>query len=181
MEHYQITKVTTEQEDEAMQMIREYFQKGLNAIVDATTLARSVADLTAKVEELGKDVQKLRDRNAWLDEQVVSLREARDAAHRELSTVKLDLATVNGECNRLQHHNDNQRGELARLGAEVYEANKARDDAEIRVLEMEEENKRLRDIVEAVRSALPTGAATVPAPTPGWPPATEEPKQASSW
>lgn len=73
-----------------MSAFQNMFSKIANTITAASALAIQVAELTRQVESyrveveaLKSEVAKAREHNAWLDEQISGLREARDRAYNE--------------------------------------------------------------------------------------------------
>lgn len=76
------------QEDNEMARVTEVFDKARNAIIDASRLAKEVAALRETVETVKTDLQGLRERNAFLDDMLASVRRQRDEAETELAATK---------------------------------------------------------------------------------------------
>lgn len=106
-----------------MAIVQKVFEKASNAIVDASRLAKEIEALrqsmietertfNVQVQQLRADMDELRSRNQWLDDQLATARASRDRAYDELSTTNAQLAhfkTVNAEAVEQLKRLDNER------------------------------------------------------------------------
>jgi len=159
--------------EEQMRSVAETFERMRDAIINSSKLAEEVAELRVSVEGLRQEVEKARSTNRWLDEQVTQLRQARDLVFAERNKAQADLIEMTADRDRLQRHADNQRAELERLNRELSESKRLRDDAELRVMELEEQNAQLKESWEKAQAifcppTLSQGTEAAPDPSTDW-------------
>lgn len=121
----QVSPIVQESE---MSHVREIFDRAANAIIQSSELAVKVNELVKIVDDLRHEVETIRNQNRWLDEQLVSVRQSRDAALEELSKVKNDLALSHSEHAKVDGENYNLRSQVEALTSALADARKHRDD-----------------------------------------------------
>lgn len=131
-------------EDE-MNKITEVFGKMRDTVIAASALAKEVGELRSAVGDLRKEVDHLRETNHWLDQQCTELRTQRDQAIRDKGGVIDELNKAQRELSDTKYHTENQRAELVRLNEQIASLKRERDDANFRVLELEEANATLAE------------------------------------
>lgn len=151
-------------EDQEMGKIREIFDRALNAMVDATTLAKSVEQLRTDLDSLKTQVTHYRNTIANQDDQITRLRQERDAArtaqyHAEDASRHLttDYDSVKREVENLSLAN-------VRLNDRISELTKERDDSQFKLLELQEAHNALMEKMDKV-VALFTPAKSEPLST----------------
>lgn len=174
------TATTLAPSEDEMNKITEVFGKMRDTVIAASALAKEVGELRNAVGDLRKEVDHLRETNHWLDQQCTELRTQRDQAIRDKSATIDELNRAKSELDLVQHHFNNQQMELARLNDEIAKVKRERDDANFRVLELEEakeaSDKRLAAVQSALGIAQPVKELE-PIPQPS--PEAEQPRAAS--
>ena len=143
----------TPSEDE-MNKITEVFGKMRDTVIAASALAKEVGELRSAVGDLRKEVDHLRETNHWLDQQCTELRTQRDQAVRDKAATIDELNRVQVELKDTTHRVDNQRGELVRLNDRIASIKLERDDANFRVLELEEAKAESDKKLQAIKDAI---------------------------
>ena len=136
-------------EDE-MNKITEVFGKMRDTVIAASALAKEVEELRSAVGDLRKE----RETNHWLDQQCTELRTQRDQAVRDKGATIDELNRVQVELKDTTHRVDNQRGELVRLNDRIASIKLERDDANFRVLELEEAKAESDKKLQAIKDAI---------------------------
>lgn len=116
-------------EDLDMNTLQATFDRVLATVREYTNLTTEVRTLRTEVNGVKQELDTMRHTNRWLDEQIVSLRSARDQALNELSNVAADRQALEGEVRRLSETNENQRQELQRLNQLVASLRQEKDEA----------------------------------------------------
>ena len=139
----------TPSEDE-MNKITEVFGKMRDTVIAASALAKEVEELRSAVGDLRKE----RETNHWLDQQCTELRTQRDQAVRDKAATIDELNRVQVELKDTTHRVDNQREELVRLNDRIFSVKLERDDANFRVLELEEAKAESDKKLQAIKDAI---------------------------
>lgn len=136
------------QELPAVSKLREAFDTARNAIIEGSALAvlvdelrRSVASLNSEVHLLQRDLEYIRGRNKELDEQVMSVRQARDNALADASEQRQRADVAETDRDRMQRTINSLRDELGGRIEDTEQAKKERDDAMSMALEYESKLK----------------------------------------
>lgn len=77
-----------------MNIVKQVFDNALNAIVEASKLAKEVATLRSEFDSLRREMEALRADKKWLDEQLFNVRQQRDQASQSLTEAKHELESV---------------------------------------------------------------------------------------
>lgn len=123
-----------------MNIARQLFDRGLNAILSASQLSGQVEELTAQVAEVRQSLERAQQNYALLDESYNRVRTERDDARREAQQVSIDLQgttrqleQANAEIGHMHRDISDLRVELAATKREadnyMHEAMKALDEA----------------------------------------------------
>ena len=144
------TATTLAPSEEDMTRVTEVFAKMRDTVIDASKLAGEVAELRNSVGALRNELETLRERNRWADEQITTIRMQRDEAMAQRSEFSNDCAKARNERDELQRHCDNQRETLARLNEQVAQLRKERDDALFKVEELNEVGQTLQDKLDTI-------------------------------
>ena len=136
-----------------MSQVGNLFDRMRNAIIDASHLAGEVAELRRSVSELRSEVEVVRRDNHYLTEQVRDLRNSRDAAVAEAqsqSAARLDAER--GLREEVRAH-DFTKADLAQAHAKLDQTNRERDDAQLRVMEVEDELVKVKAQLAKIKEA----------------------------
>lgn len=77
-----------------MGMIKDFFARAANTIVEAAGLRKDIAELRVSVEGMKVEIAHVRDQNRWLDEQLANVRKARDQVMIELDAANQDRQSL---------------------------------------------------------------------------------------
>lgn len=168
----------SEQENPAVNKLREAFDVARNAIVEGTELAKIVHDLQGKVLDLGNEVVNLqrdleynRNRNRELDEQVTQVRAARDQALIDAKRQEERAITAEVATSEMRRLNYDQGLRIEHVETSLANALRERDDAMVMALEYETKWKvaeaKLAKIEEAMHG-VKSAEVAVEKPKPHW-------------
>lgn len=160
-------------EDE-MNKLRQWFDNGLNAIVQATELAKVVESLKVEVEGMRHEIATVRDNNRWLDEQLSNVRTQRDQAKTELEQVNSELVQVKSQKSYAEEQCVRTQTELAYVQDQLIQVRKDRDEAQFNALavveKLDEANAKLASIKASLglvdAPSSPSAPSQVPASLP---------------
>lgn len=147
----QHTSAPTEAE---MTSVANLFNRMRDAIIDASHLAGEVAGLRKEVGDFRHEIEELRSTNRWLNEQNMSLLKARDTAEDEARRQSEARLAAEQSLASEQREHGFTKGDLDAARASVALANKDRDDAQFRVMELDEELTKVKAALAAVTAAI---------------------------
>lgn len=110
-----------------MNGFRAMLDRALNAIVQASELAKTVEAMKADVEAFKADLEQARARNRDLDEMLGHVRGQRDEAERKLSQTQSELTQKSNECDSLHTQLGSQDTKIERLQVELESVKRDRD------------------------------------------------------
>ena len=172
-------------EDQEMGKVREIFDRALNALVDASTLAKSVEQLKVDLEGLKAQVTHYRNTIANQDDQITRLRQDRDAARTAQYQAEDNQRHQATELENAKRELELLQGSNSRMNARLSDILKERDDAQYALLQLQDEHKAVHDKLDKIKSAIgmvdepkapeptpepPKPVEPEPVPTIGWPP-----------
>ncbi len=138
----------TTQELPAVAKLREAFDTARNAIIDGSELAKQVAELSRTVSSLNsevsllqRDLEYIRNRNKELDEQVTSVRQARDEAIEKAKSLQNELYDVDSRRTQAEARVQDQVQLIDTLHQRIDGLSEERDDAVNMALEYESKLK----------------------------------------
>ena len=138
-------------EDQEMGKVKEIFDRALNALVNATSLAQTVEQLKTDLDSLRIQVQTYRNTIANQDDQITRLRQDRDVARTaQYQAEDSSRHTVN-ELVVVKRENDTLNSANVRLNDRISELAKERDDAQYKLLELQESHNALSKKMEAIK------------------------------
>ena len=181
------TATTLAPSEEDMQKVTEVFARMRDAVISASRLAVEVNELRNSVGALRNELETLRRREQWADEQITGLRVARDEALATCNRQAAEIVNIRNDRDSLQVHCDNQRETLARLNEQVAELRKERDDAQFLAEVLKGDKEELQGKLDTIVGLVcPKGAepaiGTVPMPPPNVDqPRDPETQQFKSW
>lgn len=153
-----------------MSQVQDILRRAINAIVGMSQLQADVDMLRSTVTALQADTEKLRQQNAGLDEALYQSRQARNDLTTRLAQAENERADYQNRYVHLNNDLENVQSENERLSSQLKEANQARDNAELRVMELEDElkaaNAKLASIREGYASIFGEATKPVEAPKP---------------
>jgi FtsZ-binding cell division protein ZapB len=132
--------------------IRSIFQQACDTVVNASHLAKEITELRETLNTLRVDVEALRRTNHYLNEEVTDLRQKRGELMQENHRLREALNTAEENSRRMDeiHNHD-----METINATVADRDatritlsntyKERDDAQLRVLELEDRVKHLEE------------------------------------
>lgn len=141
-------------EDADMNAIRQVFEKAMNSIVSASQLAKVVADLEHRVNDLVKSTEDMRRQNAWLDESLTKVRQERDEANRHINELTTNLLGTERERDTLLHRNDTMAQRIVELEDSLAQVRKERDDYGMKHMEASEALDKAHKAMATIKDAL---------------------------
>lgn len=163
----QVSPIPTEQD---MNIFRRIMDNALNAIVQASELAKVVESLKAEVSGFKQDLEILRSRNKDLDEMLAYVRAQRDEAEQKLSESQRNASELGRLVHEQLNNMDSQDQEIERLKRELQatkeDAASAHESADRAQSRAQEAEAKLKDIEEFAKRLFP---ATPTAETQGQP------------
>lgn len=130
-----VSPVPTESE---MNSFRSMLDRALNAIVQASALAKQVEELSKSIEDMKHEVEAVRNNNRWLDEQLHTVRQQRDEAIAQAAQVKDELVQVKNDLANRNYENDKLNAQVRQLTNELDQARRERDDYGMKHMECSE-------------------------------------------
>lgn len=140
-------------EDE-MNKLRQWFDNGLNAIVQATELAKVVESLKVEVEGMRHEIATVRDNNRWLDEQLSGVRKARDEAIETVAQLRTELSRTLQERAQLQSMVDEDGRTIQALRDKTTTILKERDDALLEAMQAREDLDKANAKLASIKASL---------------------------
>lgn len=110
-----------------MMSIRNIFDRAANAIVQASELAKTVAELQSKFDAMARDLDLVKDRNASLETALSEVRAQRDTAIAERDQVRNDLSQTMSERNHAMDVIDSYKTQVEHLQAKLDAMTNERD------------------------------------------------------
>lgn len=142
------------QQEPDMNAVRAIFDKALNAMVDATSLAKEVESLRQSVQGLTRDVEQMRASNKWLDEQIQMLRGERDTLKNQNSQQVSTIQHLEQQNDSLLHQLHAAEHVVNVRGEEVQKLVKERDEAQYSLLQAQDEIAKYREAYEKLSAVL---------------------------
>lgn len=142
------------QEEPEMTKVKEIFDRALNALVDASSLAKTVEQLKTDLEGLKVQVTHYRNTISNQDDQITRLRQDRDAARTAQYQAEDNSRHINNELVVIKRENDSLTQSNVRLNERISEVSKERDEAQFKLLELQEAHTELTKKLESVQASL---------------------------
>src|SRR5262245_11010469 len=127
-----------------MQHIRSIFSRAADAIVSASELAKRVTELEHTMDALKRELDTVKNTNAWLTDQLGNVREHRDRLTRELDEERTKTSRLSGELEDANHTITTQGNRIAELTDKLRDSQKESDDHLLRAMTAEEELQKVR-------------------------------------
>lgn len=157
------TPSLTEQEQKDMNAISDAFDRARNAVIASSQLAKDVAALSAVVNELRMSVEGLqrdltesRQRNAVLNDHLISARAQRDEAWNKAAGLRDDCDQLNKKVAEQEGEIISQRSALTSTGLHLEELANQRDEASNEVLALRKERDILKEKLAKIEAAFDT-------------------------
>src|SRR4029077_18780198 len=141
-------------EEPEMSKVKEIFDRALNALVSASSLAKEVEQVKSDLEALTSQVNHYRNTIANQDDQITRLRQDRDAARTAQYQSEDDKRHMTTELENVKRDADSLSSANIRLNDRVSQLIKERDDAEFRLLELQESHSVLSEKLNAIKSHM---------------------------
>jgi archaellum component FlaC len=130
--------------------VSSFFQSLADKVVLASTLPKEVEELRALVEQLKKDVESYREHMARTDEEISNLRRERQALQDENAALRRDLeieqkehTVAESRWSQACQERDRWHNDFIQLADANETAKRERDDAQLKIMELEDQFKRL--------------------------------------
>ena len=124
---------------------KTFFQGIADTIVDASELRKTVQAMREELDGLRNDIEKVRHDNAAMDAEIYDLRHQRDTLRSESAEKGRRIGELELECANLRRSNESlteqvseRTGMIDQLSNELDLTRTARDDAQLRVMELDE-------------------------------------------
>jgi predicted nucleic acid-binding Zn-ribbon protein len=153
-------------EDQEMGKVKEIFDRALNALVNATSLAQTVEQLKTDLDSLRVQVQTYRNTIANQDDQITRLRQDRDVARTAQYQAEDSSRHTANELSVVKRENDSLNSANVRLNDRITEVLKERDDAQYKLLELTEAHAALSKKMEAIKGHFEAMFGFAEAPKP---------------
>lgn len=142
-----------EQEPE-MSKVREIFDRALNALVEASSLAKTVEQLRVDLEGLKVQVTHYRNTISNQDDQITRLRQDRDAARTAQYQAEDNTRHLTNDLENSKREVDSLSSANSRLNDRITEVTKERDDAQFKLLELQEAHSALSKKMDDIKSHM---------------------------
>lgn len=126
---------------EEIRQAQNVFQRAADAILQLGELRSAVADLQRSVSQMQHDMDRLRQTNNSLEEALTHSRAARQELERQNNDLHVELSNVKNELTQVSRDRDYHQQAAQTLEVERNDARKRGDDAELRVMELEDKLK----------------------------------------
>jgi len=192
-----MSQVAPAVEDQEMGKVREIFDRALNALVDASALAKTVEQLKTDLEGLKVQVTHYRNTISNQDDQITRLRQDRDAARTAQYQAEDSVRHMTTDLENTKRDLSSMAEANVRLNDRLSAMAKEKDDAQFQLLELQEVHAALSKKMDTIRDlfgvavAKPPESVYVPEPAPviDWPKVAEpvppseppEPTPPASW
>jgi chromosome segregation ATPase len=124
---------------------KTFFQGIADTIVDASELRKTVQAMREELDGLRKDIEKVRHDNAAMDAEIYDLRHQRDTLRsesaekgRRIGELELENANLSRRNEHLAERVQELEMNISSIGQELSDTRMVRDDAQLRVMELEE-------------------------------------------
>lgn len=158
-----------------IEMAQNVFQKLANAIVAMSSLSEQVKTMQEQVNHMQGELDRLRRTNDALEESLSHSRQARQDLEQRNSELSSKLVQVENERNSAQRESQSWQDHANTNDTLYRQAAKERDDAQLRVMELEDQlkaaNAKLDAIHEGYRNIFggqepPKAVQSTPEPQP---------------
>lgn len=144
--------------------IKRIFDRAANAIVQASELSKTVAELQTKFDAMARDLDLVKDRNASLETALAEVRSQRDTAMDERDDTRRELNTLKSDYNHSLDVTESYKAQVADLQAKLEAMTKDRDSASAAWHSAEDEAASAKAKLSAIEKAL--GLPEAPPPEP---------------
>jgi len=141
-------------EEQEMGKVKEIFDRALNALVSASSLAKEVEQVKSDLEALTSQVNHYRNTIANQDDQITRLRQDRDAARTAQYQAEDTARHMTTQIETIKRENDSLNGSNIRLNDRISEVTKERDDAQFKLLELQESHAALSKKLDDVKAHM---------------------------
>lgn len=132
--------------------VRSFFEQIANTVVDASELSKEVARLRAQLQELAAQIESVRNANFHMDQEISELREQRDNLRRDsaekgtrIGQLELEARNYEARTESLARQLEQAEQERDRYRTSYNTATHENDDAQMKVMEMEETVKAMEE------------------------------------
>jgi chromosome segregation ATPase len=151
--------------DEMLNKFSGYINHIRDTFINASQLAQEVqtlrehvqqveADFSARVAQFDKEVSDLRQANVWADETLQRVRAERDEAQAKVQDLTTQVASEQQAAYTAQRNYEHATEQYNSLSDAHGSVKRERDDAHFRIMELEDENQRLKAQLEGIKAAL---------------------------
>jgi chromosome segregation ATPase len=161
-----VSPVSTEDAD--MSKVREVFDRAINALVNASTLARQVDELATKLSTLQNQVEHYVRQNSWLEESLTRVRAERDESIRKLNQITTEVDYERAKVETLGVAKSVADNTIAQLTDELERTRKERDEHHFNSLELQDKLQAFSVKMDEIK-AFAKGLISEVAPTPSAP------------
>lgn len=152
---------------EDISMAQTVFQKAADALVNMSHLANEVAELRQQVQQMNDTLSSLRRQNDSLDEALANSRQRRQELEQQLASARDEAQREKARADSAEAKRDAYFNEMSGYIEDREQARKERDDAQLRVLELEERVEKAEGQLRDIRNyASQVFGFNTPAPEP---------------
>lgn len=162
--------------EDDMSKVHDILRRAADAIVGMSQLKIDVDTLRQQVAQLSDDAERLRKSNAGLEESLWQARNQRQELEAKLAEATQAMATAQREAEDWQHNANNATAKAQSLGDELASTKHDRDEAQLKVMELEDSLKSATDKLAKVKEIFgispeavqpkPEAPASEPVPMP---------------
>ena len=142
-------------EDE-MNKVQDILSRAINAIVSMSQLSADVDMLRTTVQTLQSDTERLRQQNAGLDEALFQARRTRQDMETKLHATETRASDAEQDLGRYKVAVGNQAQENEKLLASLHASEQRADNAELKVMELEDQLKVHSAQLDSIREGYET-------------------------
>jgi len=152
--------------EDDMNKVRSILQRAADAIVGASQMADDIAAMKAELAQLRDDADRYRRNAEALEESLSNARVRRQELEGQLSTAIHAQAAAERERDDMTYRERNGREAAAKLETELSQVKHERDDAQLRVMELEDQLKAHASKLDAIHKALGVAPEQIIPPAP---------------
>jgi len=139
-----MTDVVTAPTEAEMINIRNMFSKAADAIVSASELGKRVTELEKEQHRQKDEIEGLKASNQWLNDQLNTVRQQRDALQREIEEKRQGMEVLSRDLANAHDINTVSNARITELSDKLHASQRESDDHLLRAMTAEEELDKVK-------------------------------------